>query len=226
MPKTILLVDDSPTIRKIVELTFSDSGIRVESVDDPASALERLDRIRADLLLADVALSGPNGYELCRAVKNSDRPVPVLLLAGTFEPIDARLADEAGADGHLTKPFESSHLLRRVETLLEPPPPAAPPDPVEAAETSEADATNRAPEPAVPPRVTSQVDPPGPRAETASSEPGEHADGPSAELVDAVARAVVTKLSEGVLREIAWQVVPELARTMIRERIQEIERED
>jgi CheY-like chemotaxis protein len=181
-------------------------------VDDPGTVLDRLQRTRADLVLADVALQGPNGYELCRAIKASDRPVPVVLLAGTFEPLDADRAAEVGADGHLVKPFESASLLGKVEALLEPPRQgAAPAEPAEPAAAT--------PEPAEPGEKS-----PAPGADSTAAD--SDGDGPSPELVEAVARAVVAKLSEGVVREIAWQVVPELARTMIRERIQEIERED
>ena len=118
MRRTILLADDSVTIRKIVELTFGETDIRVCSVASGREALERLDEIRPDLVLADVVMPGPSGYEVCRAVKASDRPVPVLLLAGTFEPFDAEMARACGSDGHVTKPFDSRLLIDRVERLL------------------------------------------------------------------------------------------------------------
>src|SRR5258706_16458784 len=118
MRRTILLADDSVTIRKIVELTFGESDIRVESVASGREALERVGELRPDLVLADVVMPGPSGYEVCRAIKASDRPVPVLLLAGTFEPFDAVQARACGSDGHVTKPFDSRQLVERVEQLL------------------------------------------------------------------------------------------------------------
>ncbi|HKQ61048.1 MAG TPA: response regulator, partial [Candidatus Polarisedimenticolaceae bacterium] len=124
MSKTILLADDSPTIRKIVELTFSDSEIRVETAADGAEALRKLEELRPDLLVLDVMMPEPNGYEICRTVKASERPVPVVLLAGTFEPFDAERASRCGADAHLVKPFESETLVQRVRSLLARPVPA------------------------------------------------------------------------------------------------------
>ena len=118
MPKTILLADDSPTIRKVVELTFGDTGIRVETAASGGEALDRFERVRPDLVLADVVMPEPAGYELCRRVKASDHPVPVLLLAGTFDPYDADRARDCGADGRILKPFESRALVERVEALL------------------------------------------------------------------------------------------------------------
>ena len=118
MRRTILLADDSVTIRKIVELTFGGTDIRVESVGSGREALERLPDLRPDLALLDVVMPGPSGYEVCRAIKASPRPVPVLLLAGTFEPFDAALARDCGSDGHVTKPFDARQLVERVERLL------------------------------------------------------------------------------------------------------------
>jgi CheY-like chemotaxis protein len=118
MRRTILLADDSVTIRKIVELTFGGTDIRVESVGSGKEALERLKDLRPDLALLDVVMPGPTGYDVCRAIKASPRPVPVLLLAGTFEPFDAALARDCGSDGHVTKPFDARQLVERVETLL------------------------------------------------------------------------------------------------------------
>lgn len=218
MAKTILLADDSSTIRRIVELTFSDTAYRVETVDSGAAAMERLRTLQPDLILADVAMPAPTGYEICREVKQSKRPVPVVLLAGTFEPFDADYAARCGADGHLVKPFESEALRRKVELLLAP----AERRGKTADVAAEAPATVVAgePEPAAAEPVADEP------AATDSAVPSAAPAEVSAELVDAVARAVVEKLSTEVLRQIAWEVVPDLATVIIRERIRELEREE
>jgi CheY-like chemotaxis protein len=225
MRRTILLADDSVTIRKIVELTFSDTDIRVESVASGREALERLNELRPDLVLADVVMPGPSGYELCRAIKQSDRPVPVLLLAGTFEPFDAGQARACGSDGHVTKPFDSRQLVERVEHLLAhralPAKPGArralaPADDLEAMFNDLAVPDSRVNE-----RLKS-VEP-----EAAATTPGEASEGPTLTPadIDAIAARVVSRLSERVLREIAWDVVPDLAELIVRERIRELERD-
>lgn len=119
MPKTILVADDSVTIRRVVELAFHDTEIRVDSVGSGQEALARFEQSPPDLILADVVMPSPDGYELCKAVKASPHPVPVLLLTGSFEPFDIARAQESGADGHLKKPFESRVLLQRVRELME-----------------------------------------------------------------------------------------------------------
>lgn len=222
MAKTILLADDSSTIRRIVELTFSDTRFRVEAVDSGAAAIERMTTLDPDLVLADVAMPAPTGYEICRAIKQSARPVPVLLLAGTFEPFDAAYAERCGADGHLVKPFESETLRRKVEQLLSPAAESAAP----AAEPASGE---EPPEPTAADAPVPEVEAPEAEPETPAT-PAEASpptiEGVSPELVDAVARAVVEKLSTDVLRQIAWEVVPDLATVIIRERIRELERED
>ena len=118
MPHTILLADDSVTIRRVVELAFQDTDIHVDAVGSGSEAMDRLAAAPPDLVLADVVLPSPSGYDLCLAVKHSDRPVPVLLLRGAFEPFDERRAAACGADGSVVKPFEAERLVERVRALL------------------------------------------------------------------------------------------------------------
>jgi CheY-like chemotaxis protein len=257
VPKTILLADDSITIRKVVELAFHDTEIRVDAVGSGSEALARLEASQPDLVLADVVMPSPDGYELCRAVKESARPVPVLLLAGSFEPFDADRAAECGADGHVRKPFESRVLLERVRELVHHPPKPPAPEPV-SIDTVRNDLAESLPiaegEPADDPvvAVTGAASASEQRgavehgkasdafdllleepAAGAARAPAQRAAGLhvagirlAPEDIEAISRAVVARLSEGVLREIAWEVVPDLAESIVRERIRQLERED
>jgi hypothetical protein len=78
-------------------------------------------------VLADVVMPGKSGYEVCEAIKSDAdlRHIPVLLLSGTFEAFDDDRAQRAGADGHITKPFEAQTLVDRVNQLLAAAPGAA-----------------------------------------------------------------------------------------------------
>ena len=119
----LLLADDSVTIRKVVELTFADEGVDVTTAADAASAMEKFVEIQPDIVLVDVGLSGTSGYQICEMIKQDEatRHIPVLLLVGSFEPFDQDLAERAGADGFLTKPFQSiRELVSRVSELLSP----------------------------------------------------------------------------------------------------------
>jgi len=118
---TLLLVDDSVTIQRVIELTFANENVRVVSVGDGRRALQWMDREAPDVMLVDVAAPEVDGYAVTNHVRQSPRlkHVPVLLLAGVFEPVDDSQARDAGADGVLVKPFEPEQLVSRVRSLLE-----------------------------------------------------------------------------------------------------------
>ena len=221
MPKTILLADDSSTIRKIVELTFNGTDIRVEAFDSGAAALENLARVQPDLILVDVVMPGPTGYELCKQVKAADAATPVVLLSSTFEPYDHDLALACGADRHLVKPFESGLLATTVRELLEPPGPK----PAEATIVREevSDEAVKAAQVLLDEAFDSLDDRDVDRDEAPDEKAHEALD---ERLVDAVSRAVVRRLSEQVVREIAREVVPDLAERIIRERIRQLESDE
>ncbi len=120
MPYKLLLADDSLTIQRVVELTFADEDIRVVAVADGQRAVERLQRDRPDIILADISMPRPDGYEVAafaRAQPGLSR-VPILLLTGAFETIDEDRIAEIGVDGVLVKPFEPQLLITRVRELL------------------------------------------------------------------------------------------------------------
>jgi CheY-like chemotaxis protein len=120
MAKKILLADDSITIQKVVALTLASEDYDLAVVGDGVSAVEKAKEIQPDLIMADISMPGKNGYEVCSIVKADPElaHTPVLLLSGTFEPIDNEKAEEAGADGHVVKPFESEELVRKITELL------------------------------------------------------------------------------------------------------------
>lgn len=118
----LLLADDSVTIQKVVNLTFSGEGIDVVCVSDGNSAIDLLREEVPDLVMADVNIPGVNGYEICEKVKSMDttREIPVILLVGSFEPFDEEEANRVGAEAHLTKPFESiATLVEMVNGFLD-----------------------------------------------------------------------------------------------------------
>jgi DNA-binding response OmpR family regulator len=118
---TLPLADDSTTIQRVIELTFTDEDVRVIVVGTGDAAIQRVEQQPPDIVLADVGLSGKNGYEVARYIKHAAHlsHIPVLLLTGAFEPVDWHKANEAGCDGVLTKPFEPRLVIGRVKELLE-----------------------------------------------------------------------------------------------------------
>ena len=120
MGKKILLADDSITIQKVIELTFSDEDFEVVTVGNGRLAIERLPEARPDLVLCDIIMPEKDGYEVCDFIKKTPSlaHIPVLLLTGAFEPFDQERAARVGCDGFLAKPFEPQALIAKVKELL------------------------------------------------------------------------------------------------------------
>ena len=120
MPKSLLVADDSLTIRKAIGMVLSAEDCRITAVDNGLEAVSKAKELKPDLILADVMMPGMSGYEVCQAIKAdaTTQHIPVLLLAGSFEPLDENRARSVGADGHIVKPFESEALVQKIHSLL------------------------------------------------------------------------------------------------------------
>jgi CheY-like chemotaxis protein len=120
MSKTLLLADDSVTIQRVIELSFAHEDVRVVSVSDGRRALQYIDTERPDVVVADVGVPEVDGYSIVSHVKQSAamRHIPVVLLAGAFEPVDDGKARAAGCDAVLVKPFEPQQLVAKVKELV------------------------------------------------------------------------------------------------------------
>ncbi|HZI92976.1 MAG TPA: response regulator [Patescibacteria group bacterium] len=256
MKKKIFLADDSITIQKVVELTFSEENYEVVCVSNGAAAMQRIGEASPDIALLDVIMPDRSGYEICAHTKK-DKDLawmPVLLLTGAFEPYDENRASEVGADGHMTKPFESRALVTKVEALL-----AAHPRPGMAAGQAVSQSSMAA-SPEIAPAASmaqaaniapvahtvrmkaadlfAQV-PAGPAMAPASPRPAPQAAAPVApdpnggparvqvppELVEKAVREAIADITEKIIREVAWEVIPDLAEAIIRRRIRELEAE-
>ena len=127
MPHKLLLADDSVTIQRVIELTFADEDVQVIAVGNGADAIERAQRDRPDIVLADVGMPERNGYEVAAFIKGTPNlaHIPVVLLTGAFEPVDEGRARSVGCDGVLVKPFEPQLVISRVKELLAGKQPAA-----------------------------------------------------------------------------------------------------
>jgi CheY-like chemotaxis protein len=118
---TILVADDNSNIQKMVILAFKGEGIDVVAVGNGEAAVKKTIEIVPDLVLADIFMPVRSGYEVCEFLKQDSRfsHVPVVLLAGAFDPFDEKEAQRVGADGVLKKPFvPPDPLVALVKGLL------------------------------------------------------------------------------------------------------------
>ena len=117
---TVLVVDDSPTIRKVVELTLRREQIRVLGAADGLAALAIVADENPDLVLLDIMLPRMDGYQICQIIRRNPgfKKLPIVMLSGKdglFDRIRGRLA---GSSEYLTKPFDPDELVRTVRKHL------------------------------------------------------------------------------------------------------------
>ena len=115
--RTVLVVDDEPTLVAALKYNLEREGYRVLTAADGGAALEVARSRRPDLLVLDLMLPVMDGLEVCRALRR-EMSVPILMLTAKGEEIDKVVGLEIGADDYVTKPFGMRELLARVRALL------------------------------------------------------------------------------------------------------------
>jgi twitching motility two-component system response regulator PilG len=121
----VLVVDDSPTVRKIVQLTLQRERIRVVTAGDGLSALAAVSDEEPDLILLDIMLPRMDGYNICQVIRKNMayRDMPIIMLSGKDGLFDRMRGKLAGSTEYITKPFDSSELVAVVKRHLESVPP-------------------------------------------------------------------------------------------------------
>lgn len=113
----ILVVDDDPEIRTLLQSYLEKNGLRVTTVGDGHGMWLALDRSRADLIVLDLMLPGVDGLELCRMLRARSK-IPIIMLTARGNEMDRVLGLEMGADDYLAKPFSARELLARIKVVL------------------------------------------------------------------------------------------------------------
>ena len=121
MPPSVLIVDDSPTAQRIIRLAVESGGYRVLTASDGDEAIDVAMRERPDLIVLDIILPKKNGFQVCRHLKAFPETcgIKVILLSSKNHEMDILWGKRQGADGYLTKPFESEQLLTCIESVLQ-----------------------------------------------------------------------------------------------------------
>lgn len=115
---TILVVEDNSDMRELFCTVLSDSGYRCLSASDGLEALEVMDREYVDLIVADIMMSGMDGYEMTRALREAKMDLPVLMVTAKDQFDDLKKGFRSGADDYMVKPINVKELVLRVEALL------------------------------------------------------------------------------------------------------------
>jgi DNA-binding response OmpR family regulator len=124
MPKKILIVDDEPHIRALLEQTledFEDEDVELLTAADGWEAWKAAQAEQPDLILLDVMMPHMSGYEVCERIKSEPalHKTYVIMLTAKGQEVDRQRGKEVGADEYITKPFDPDYLIERAETILD-----------------------------------------------------------------------------------------------------------
>ena len=117
MAISVLVVEDDPHIRELLQLYLEKEGYAVTLAADGGQGLEKFQAIQPNLVLLDVMMPVMDGWEVCKAIREAGN-TPVIMLTAKGETDDKVTGLKAGADDYVTKPFEMKELLARIEAVL------------------------------------------------------------------------------------------------------------
>ncbi len=113
----VLIVDDEPETVKYVSANLRARGYDVLTAEDGRAALKVFSESVVDLVILDIMMPGPDGFEVCQAIRRQSE-VPVIMLSARGRERDIVRALDLGADDYLTKPFGVEEMLARVRAVL------------------------------------------------------------------------------------------------------------
>ena len=289
MTTTLLAVDDSKTLRRVLEITFAGEDYRVVLADSTDDALAKARSEHPAVALVDARLGDDNGYDVAQRLKSDSPGTRVIILSSKHQPYDKGRGSAAGVDDFIDKPFDTQQLIDKVAAVARKAGPVAGEGVPAAAQTPYRSAPAAVPQPAQPqfaqqrsraPTLAYGSQPPSPepaphqqpRAATLPGTPAPVAaaapiaptpvtgvqlpreaptppQAPRAAVPAAVPAAVsggngqqfaerlealgldkgqiegVLALSREIIEQVVWEVVPQLAETMIQEEIRRLTNE-
>ena len=116
--RKLLIVEDEKKIADTLKFGLSEYGYEVEVAYDGMIGLHLFNASEFDLIILDINLPGLNGYELCKAIRQKDRHVPIIMLTSMITLNDKVEGYDAGTDDYMVKPFEFKELLLKIRALL------------------------------------------------------------------------------------------------------------
>jgi DNA-binding response OmpR family regulator len=117
MAISVLIVEDDPNIRELLQMYLEKDGYAVTLANDGGQGLDKFRAIKPDLVLLDVMMPVMDGWAVCKAIR-AEGNTPVIMLTAKGETDDKVQGLKAGADDYVTKPFEMKELLARIEAVL------------------------------------------------------------------------------------------------------------
>ncbi|MCX4245592.1 response regulator transcription factor [Paraliomyxa miuraensis] len=119
-PKQILVIEDDPSVRTLLDKSLRAKGYVVETCDDGLAGLTMLERTRPDLIIVDIMMPRLDGMTFVEAIKRNEatKPIPVIFLTSNNDPKTMIAGINLGAKHYMTKPFQLDELLSKVAKAI------------------------------------------------------------------------------------------------------------
>ncbi|MBP2160382.1 MULTISPECIES: response regulator [Asticcacaulis] len=117
MKPTVLVVDDTPDIRELLEVVLDAAGFAVVTADGAAAMDSVLAQMRVDLIVLDTMMPGEDGFSVCRRISAGNGP-PIIMLSAKNEDIDKIKGLDLGAEDYVSKPFSNDELIARIKAVF------------------------------------------------------------------------------------------------------------
>ena len=121
MTRNVLIVDDEPNIVLSLKFLIAQQGYEVRTAGSGEEALKALSEQVPDLILLDIMMPRPDGYEVCQKIRATPewKDIPVIMLTAKGRDVERQKGFAMGADDYITKPFATSELVSKVRAMLE-----------------------------------------------------------------------------------------------------------
>ncbi len=233
VPKTLLAIDDSATMRKVFEITFKGDEFRTVTASTAAIALASVREEAPHAVLIDIALENNDGYALCKEVRKLAPNAAIIMLSSRFHPHDPVRGSAAGADASFDKPFETATAIEKVRQAIAAKNQVSPAiSSLELPSQLPLSLAISSPEaaPCSAPAVSLAISSPAAGSSVARVPTSDTMSGELARLglSQAQVNSVMTlsrEMIEKTVEKVVWEVVPQLAEALIREEIARVMRE-
>lgn len=119
--RKVVVIDDSPTVRKLAEVVLTEEGYKVYTAEDGEEGLKLAEEVLPSVILVDFIMPRMNGYQFCKMVRNNDvlKDVPVILITAKGEDVGVKFTEKFGVVDYFIKPFQPEELVEKVNTIIQ-----------------------------------------------------------------------------------------------------------
>jgi DNA-binding response OmpR family regulator len=116
----IVVIDDSPIVRKLAELALEEEGYKVYTAEDGEEGLRISEEVRPSVILVDFIMPRMSGYQFCKSARENEllKDIPIILITGKGEDVGKKFAEKFAVDDYFIKPFKSEMLVEKVNSIV------------------------------------------------------------------------------------------------------------